>query len=80
MSYRCLGETWPRARKEHRCIWCGQSICVGETHCHERSIYDGEFQNHRWHRECHEAGRDTANFEGGSFEFDPYTNNRGAVQ
>lgn len=47
MSYTLLSQTEPTARKEHRCIWCGETILVGEKHQHERSIYDGSFQNHR---------------------------------
>ena len=24
--------TWPKARKEYRCEWCGEKILIGEKH------------------------------------------------
>lgn len=51
MSYQLIRESWPIARKGHLCIWCGESIQIGEKHRHEISTYDG-FQDHRWHTEC----------------------------
>lgn len=55
MSYQLLSESTPKARKQHRCIWCGQSIEAGTVYRHERSMYDGNFQNHHWHLECDAA-------------------------
>lgn len=77
MSYRLLAENTRKARKEHRCVWCGQKIAVGEAHTHERSIYEGEFQNHRWHRECYDAMQEEARESGGEMEFAYMDNPRG---
>ena len=30
MSCTTIGETTQKAKKEHRCSWCGQQILVGE--------------------------------------------------
>jgi hypothetical protein len=77
MSYRLLSETSPKARKQYRCVWCGERINVGERHAHERSIFDGEFQNHRFHHECIDAMREEASENGGEVEFGYYDNPRG---
>jgi len=52
MSYTLLDETRPKARKEHQCIWCGEKILIGETYRREKSVYDGNMQDHKWHLEC----------------------------
>lgn len=61
MSYALLSETTPKARKEHRCIWCAETILEGERYRREKSIYDGNMQNHAWHLECSEAAIDEFN-------------------
>ena len=78
MSYTLLSESHPVAAKEHQCIWCGQPIRVGETYRHERSIFQGEFQNHHWHPECDEVFTDICTH--GEEEFTPYDNERPQVQ
>ena len=35
-------ESWPRARKEHRCCECGGSIAVGEQYQLSSQLADGE--------------------------------------
>lgn len=52
MSYQLIRESHPIARKEHRCIWCGERIDKGSAYVHEISIFDGQLQNHHWHNEC----------------------------
>jgi hypothetical protein len=52
--YWLLNITQPKAKKRHRCAWCGESIDKNEYYVREISIYDGEFQNHPWHNECWE--------------------------
>jgi hypothetical protein len=52
MSYALLSETFPVAKKRHRCIWCGQHIEPGEKYRRERSVYDGSMQDFAWHPEC----------------------------
>ena len=73
MGYTLLSETRPIARKDHRCIWCGEKIPKGEQYVAERSVFDGDMQNHHWHQECLEdvhENNDTA------WEFMPYSNER----
>lgn len=73
MSYDLLSMTHPVARKAHRCIWCGQEIPKGMQYTSERSVFDGEMQNHHWHNECladAHANNDT------EWEFMSYSNER----
>ena len=74
MSYQLIRETFPVARKQRRCIWCGESILIGEKHRHEISKFD-ELQDHRWHLECNEAA--AAYFQAGDGpEFSAHENER----
>lgn len=52
MSYEQLSAHSLKARKDHRCVWCGEVIPKGQIH--ERTIgkMDGEFQSSRYHIEC----------------------------
>jgi len=77
MSYTLLDEKFPKARKEHQCIWCGEGILAGEKYCHEKSIYEGDFQDHKWHLECHKAAQIEIK-ESGEGSFDAYNNERPA--
>lgn len=73
--YEEISRTTPKARKPHRCIWCGQSINVGEAHEHVVSMYMGEFQDNRFHLECVKpCETECAEMDG---EFMPYENERG---
>ena len=78
MMYQLIKETFPVARKAHKCIWCGQSIVPGERYRHEISKYD-EFQDHKWHQECNAAAvvQFTETLE---VEFDAYDNDRPAKE
>lgn len=73
MSYTLMSESKPRARKRHFCIWCGDAINKGEVYRHERSVYDGHWQDHKWHLECDEASEDHFRYQE---EFCPYDNER----
>ena len=44
----------PKARKDYRCAWCGQTIPKGEKHTKEFGVWEGELQNWRMHDECFE--------------------------
>ena len=72
--FELIRESFPVARKKHRCIWCGESIQVGLKHRHEISKFDG-LQDHRWHLECNEASAEYFN-SGDGPEFCPYENER----
>lgn len=73
-GYTLLADSWPVARKPHRCIWCGQQIEAGEKYRCERSVYDGEMQDHAWHAECDADAAEQ--FRHGEDEFSPYENER----
>ena len=76
MNYELIRESFPVARKPHRCIWCGEVIAMGLKHVHEISKYD-ELQDHRWHLECRGAAHEYfRNGEGP--EFSPYEHERPA--
>ena len=79
MSFQLIKETWPRARKEHRCIWCHEQIVPGEVHCHSVSTYCGDFQYMRLHRECCEAASEFVK-NSRDDEFDPGSFKRGTCE
>lgn len=45
----------PVARKPHRCLWCNESIAIGERHFKYVGEWEGEFQNWRMHSDCIDA-------------------------
>lgn len=65
--------TWPVARKDHRCEWCGETIPKAEKHAHFVGKWDGEFQNWRMHNECYTESNDNHELEDG---FTPYEHER----
>lgn len=75
MSYILLSESKPKAKKPHRCIWCGESINIGEVYIREKSIYDSNFQDHKWHIECLDDCNEAHKGEC-EWDFDPYENER----
>jgi hypothetical protein len=75
MSYELIRESFPVARKRHRCIWCGEGINAGVKHRHEVSSFDGNLQDHRWHLECDDDAKDYFD-EGNGPEFSAYSNER----
>ena len=78
MSYDLLSMTEPTARKDHRCIWCGQKIPKGTKYTAERSVFDGKMQNHHWHPECWKDSR--VNNDEPEWEFTPYSYERPTVE
>lgn len=52
MSWTHLGDTYPKARKEHRCYLCGLRIRKGARHVRRDGIADGEFVACRMHAVC----------------------------
>lgn len=77
MSFVLIEERQVKAaRKVHRCIWCGQSIDVGEPYTYERSIFEGDPQSHHWHQECLDCMREVAHQEGGEVAFNAYQEER----
>lgn len=76
MSYSLIQDVQRRARKRHRCIWCGETIAVAEVYRYECSSYDGHMQHFHWHSECRTAS-DGFFRAYGEEEFEPYAFVRG---
>ncbi len=45
----------PKASKDYKCRWCGESIPKGESHVYAAGVFEGEFSSSRWHPECNEV-------------------------
>jgi hypothetical protein len=41
-----------KARRQHRCNWCGGTIERGEVYEHEKHIHDGKISEWKSHRAC----------------------------
>lgn len=59
--------THPKARKEHRCIYCYGPILAGEKYAQQTGFYDGRAYRNKFHAECFEDCADEARFSGGEF-------------
>lgn len=79
MSFECIASEVLRARKRHRCTWCGKFIEPGETYTRERVKIDGDIGTQRLHRDCDKAMRDLASRERGSITFLPGEHPRGGI-
>lgn len=71
-----IADEWPVARKEHRCIWCGEPIVIGEKYRRTRLIWEGDPITNKWHKECDDAA-DAVDLEEG---FEPHTFKRGTAE
>lgn len=76
MSYNLIAKEDRKARKPHRCTYCGQGINSGERYFHERCVFDGEPQSNRWHPECWDDFAEVVSAEGGYAEYTPGDNER----
>ena len=65
--------THPKAAKDYRCEWCGESIPKGEVHAHFVGVWEGEWQNWRMHDECYDYSTSTDECQDG---FMPFENER----
>lgn len=63
--------THPKAKKEHRCIYCGGPILVDEQYVQQEGFYDGAPYRNRYHAECYETCADECSYYG-EWEFSPY--------
>jgi hypothetical protein len=59
---------YPKANKEHKCIWCGEGILKGEVHYQFKGKWEGEWQNWRMHKECIDAANKTDELREGILE------------
>ena len=71
MSDHHATPTHPVARKEHRCIYCGGPILVGEQYTQQTGFYESCPYRNRYHAECYESCADECNYYG-EWEFLPY--------
>ena len=64
--------THPKARTEHRCIYCGGPIPVGEKYTQQTGFYDGAAYRNRYHDECYaDCGNECSYY--GEWEFSPFS-------
>lgn len=63
--------TYPKAKKEHRCIYCGGPILVEERYVQQEGFYDGKPYRNRYHQECFDTCIDDGK-SGCDWEFTPY--------
>jgi len=52
MEHHEFSTTKHKARKQHRCIWCGEAIVIGEKYVLHKIKFDGVFQSNKYHAEC----------------------------
>lgn len=44
-----------KARKEHKCLYCGKGIAIGETYWRETGIFEGDFNDYCLDELCNTA-------------------------
>lgn len=53
MSAECFQQTLIKsAKKHHKCIWCGEPIFIGQPYERQPVVFDGDFQDNKYHPEC----------------------------
>lgn len=62
------------ARKAHQCIYCAETINVGDEYVHQTGVYEGKWYTSKMHPECFEGMCD-----GGEGEYTPYSHERPRV-
>jgi len=60
-----------KARKDHRCIYCGELINKNDTYTFQKGNYEGRWFESKMHPECFD---DLC--EWGDGEYTPYSNTR----
>lgn len=80
MSFTELSHATRKARKEHRCEWCGEKIEKGQDYFNYTGIGDGGFQNNKVHLECLNAMHEHFSFDTFDDEFMPYQFKRGSTE
>ncbi len=55
MSFTQLQDSQPKARKDHKCSWCGELIHKGTIYNYSTGIFDGHFYTSHTHDECLKA-------------------------
>jgi len=54
-GYTHLNDSWPVARKPHKCRLCGLSIEKGEKHLARRGAFEGTLFTDRMHSDCNQV-------------------------
>ena len=82
MSWDHISSGSSRARKEHICDWCGQTIVKGEVCCWFVGKCVSDFQHTKLHAECDMAmKRDMrALLSADNYQFVPCVNPRGRTE
>ena len=67
-----------KARSEHRCCWCGETIEKGETYYRWFCVFEGSANTLKMHPECEHA-ESKLYIETDEHEWDDYSFTRGCV-
>ena len=74
MSWYHLRDEDVKARKNHRCILCGEDILVGEVYRQRTGTDEGEIHTMRMHQECQ---KESAKWDSDDWEcWEPYEMDR----
>jgi hypothetical protein len=76
MGYSLIANSTQKAKKEHRCTWCGQQILVGDEYVRIRGVFEGEPQTDKLHPECDDAASEYFREWGADEGYSPYENER----
>ena len=68
-----------KAKKEHKCSWCGEQIEIGETYYYQAGTYYGDFQVTKLHEDC-DAACSEASYKYGMEDYEPYSYKRGTTE
>lgn len=58
-----LRTTYPRAKKEHLCMYCGCKIEVGEVYMRQTNIFDNEIYDWVCHKDCDTVAQELDMFD-----------------
>lgn len=72
-----LGESTRKARKPHKCYWCGEEIPAKTQYVRWCSAQDGIAEEIKVHNECKDAWHEAASEWGGEYEAAAYEHERG---
>lgn len=61
-----------KARKPHRCIWCGHPIAIGDTYRYQTVVFECAVQSNKYHTDCF----DSIDWRDVDEGFMPYDNER----
>lgn len=56
-GFDVYAESFPKARKSHKCTECDKEIEIGEVYASCRGLYDGAFQTYPQHVKCYHLCR-----------------------